>query len=468
MNLPAKWSRRAIAVAVILTLGGCATFSADGGRTKVEELTRERIGEAVRWGHTAGESTARVREILAQPLSAEAAVELSLLNNPGLQAAYQELGIAEADLVRAGRLRNPSFTFFNVRSSESFKIERSILFDIMGLLTMPLAREVEARRFEATQLEVAGQAVSTATEARAAFYSAAAAEQLARYFEQVKETAEISAELSARMGRVGNATKLAQMREQAFYAESVAQLARARHDATAARERLARALGLWGSDLQFKLPERLPALPAAPFEPQEAEQTAIRTRLDVLAAKRSTEGVARSLGLTKTTRFINVMDAGYANVSEGGEPRKNGYEITLELPLFDWGSTRVARAQSLYMQSVAKTADVAVRARSQVREAYSAYRTAFDLARHYRDEVVPLRRRISEEAVLRYNGMLIGPFELLADAREQVMAVTSAIEAQRDFWLADSNLRTALTSGTPTDSTTARARSASAGSAATH
>ena len=121
--------------------------------------------------------------------------------------------------------------------------------------------------------------------------------------------------------------------------------------------------------------------------------------------------------------MLNVLHLGYKNKSASGAEREDGYEIELELPLFDFGATRVARAEATYMQAVNRTAEVAVNAQSEVRESYSAYRTAFDLARHYRDEVVPLRKRISEENLLRYNGMLIGRFELLADAREQVGSV---------------------------------------------
>lgn len=101
------------------------------------------------------------------------------------------------------------------------------------------------------------------------------------------------------------------------------------------------------------------------------------------------------------------------------------------------------------MQSLHRTAEVAVNARSEVRESYSAYRTAYDLARHYRDEVVPLRKRISDENLLRYNGMLIGVFGLLADSRDQVASVTGYIEALRDYWIADTNLQTALTGRSP-------------------
>ena len=175
-------------------------------------------------------------------------------------------------------------------------------------------------------------------------------------------------------------------------------------------------------------------------------------------ARRDAEATASSLGLTQATGFINVFDAGYANKSQSGRPRENGYQISLELPIFDWGGARVARAEATYMQAVYRTADAAVRARSEVRESYSAYRTTYDIAKHYRDEVVPLRKRISDEVMLRYNGMLASVFELLTDARDQVSSVNTAIEAQRDFWIAETDLQAAINgSGNAGGSTKMRA-----------
>ena len=124
--------------------------------------------------------------------------------------------------------------------------------------------------------------------------------------------------------------------------------------------------------------------------------------------------------------------------------RKKGYELELALPIFDFGDAVRTGAQARYMAALNRTAKLAVDASSQVRETYSGYRTAYDLARHYRDEIVPLRKLIADENLLRYNGMLIGVFELLADAREQIGSVVQAIEAQRDFWLADAALQGAL------------------------
>jgi outer membrane protein TolC len=436
----------------VLILAGCATFSKDGGLDAVSAMTTERTGQTVRRAQSADESAAAqadVRQLLAQALTPDSAVRLALINNRGLQAAFAELGIAEANLVRAGRLRNPGFSFGRLRGGEDIEIDRSIMFDIAGLLTLPMRSHIESGRFEQAKLQAASQAVQLAADTRKAYFNALAAQQSAHYAEQVADAAEASAELAQRMARVGNWSKLDQAREQAFHAEAAAQLAQARYNATAAREQLTRLLGLWGSDTAFRLPERLPDLPKAPDEISNIESQAMSQRLDVQIARRDALATASALGLTRATGLINVFDAGYANKSQSGQPRENGYEIALELPVFDWGQARIARAEASYMQSVHRTADTAIRARSEVRAAYFAYRTSYDVARHYRDEVVPLRKRISDEVLLRYNGMLASVFELLADARDQVGSVNRAIEAQRDFWIAETNLQAAINGSGP-------------------
>jgi outer membrane protein TolC len=456
LNAAARSRRDAGTAAVVVTaalvLAGCAQFSEDGGVARVAELTRERTGQSVAVQRSDADIDAaavRVGELLGRPLTPGTAVEIALLNNRGLQASLAELGIAEADRVRAGRLANPTFSFGRLASGGVTEIDRALIFDVLGLLTMPLASEIAGRQLEQAQLRAALDAVAVATEARKAFFGAVAAQDLVKYHAQVKDAADASSELARRMQLAGNFSKLERMREQSFQADATANLARARHQAFAERERLVRALGLAGDPLSFALPERLPDLPGAPIEAKDAEQAALDKRLDVQLARRSVEATAKSLGLTRSTRLVNVLEAGYANKSESGEPRRNGFEIELEIPIFDFGSTRTARAEATYMQAVHRTAAVATNARSEVRESYSAYRTAYELARHYRDDVVPLRQRISEENLLRYNGMLASVFDLLADARDQVATVTTAIEALRDHWIAETDLQSALTGRSP-------------------
>jgi outer membrane protein TolC len=430
----------------VMVLGSCATFSRDRGFGTVEQVARERLHKDVKWPRDDGERDSirsAVKELLVTPLSTDNAVQAALLNNPGVQATYAELGIAEADLVQAGRMTNPHFAYLRTSEGGERKIEWSLTFPIVDLLTMPLRTRIEGHRFVQVKLAVAGRMLEVATETRKSWIETVAAEERVRYLEQVMLAAEASSDLASRMERAGNFNRLDRMREEVFHAETSAHLARARQGAVAGRERLTRLMGL-SDDVAFTLPERLPDLPADTLEPRGLEARAMTERLDVRAAALETGSLAESLGLTRATRFINVLELGPAATKEDPEPWKRGFEVSLQLPLFDWGGARVARAESIYMRALHRVSETAVNARSEVREAYSAYRTAYDAAKRYRDEIVPLRRKIAEENMLRYNGMLISVFDLLADAREQVGAVIAYIEALRDFWVSEGELQAAF------------------------
>jgi outer membrane protein TolC len=405
------------------------------------------LGKQVQWSRTAADADSierRVGELLAKPLTADDAVQLALLNNRGLQARFHDLGITETEVVQAGRLPNPGFSFGRMKQGDEVELERGLHLNLARLLAIPLVTRMEARRFEQVKHEVTMDMLTLAADTRKAYFQALAAEESLRYMRQVKDVAEASAELARRMEAVGNFNKLARAREQSFYADAMLGLARAEQVQRSSRERLIRLLGLWGTQTQFALPERLPDLPDAPKDQPDIERLAMAQRLDVQAAKLGAEQTARYLGLTRTTRFINVLELGLVRNTSNEAPRQTGWEIGLELPLFDWGGARVARAEAVYMQALHRAAKTAIDARSEVREAYGNYRSAYDIARHQRDEIVPLKKRISEEQLLRYNGMLIGVFELLADARSQIASVNGTIESLRDFWLAQADLDMAL------------------------
>ena len=436
-----------VVVLVSAVLAGCASFSPDAGFSSIESAAKDKLGKDVRWARSDADVDTidrRVRELLAKPLSVDDAVQVALLNNRGLQARFQDLGITEAEVVQAGRLPNPGFTFGRLRQGDEVELERGLHLNLARLLTLPMVSQLEARRFEQVKREVTMDVLSLAADARKAYFQAVAAEETVRYMRQVKQTAEASAELARRMEQVGNFSKLASAREQAFYADAALGFARADQAQRASRERLARLLGVWGDQLQFQLPERLPDLPAEARNQPDIEAVAMAQRLDVQAAKLGAEQTAKNQGLTRTTRFINVLELGLVRNTSNEAPRQTGWEIGLELPLFDWGGARVARAEAIYMQALHRAAQTAINARSEVREAYGNYRSAYDIARHQRDEIVPLKKRISEEQGLRYNGMIIGVFELLADARSQITSVNAYIESLRDFWLAQSDLDMAL------------------------
>lgn len=441
-------SRHIVAlVAAAAVLGGCSSFSPDGGFAVVEQTAKDRLGKELRWTRTDADRDAmalRVAELLAKPLAVDDAVQVALLNNRGLQASFQELGITEAEVVQAGRLPNPGFSFGRNSKGDEREIERGLHFNLARLLALPLIGPMEARRFAQVQSMVAMNVLSLAAETRKAYFTALAAEETVRYMRQVKQAADASNELARRMEQVGKFNKLQRAREQVFFADASLNLARAEQAQRATRERLTRLLGLWGDQTLFTLPDRLPDLPKAALDLPDIERVAMAQRLDVQGARLAAEQTAANLGLTRTTRFINVLEVGVIRNSSNEAPTQRGWEVAFELPLFDWGGARVARAEAVYMQTVHRAAETAINARSEVREAYTAYRSAYDIARYQRDEVVPLNQRIAEENVLRYNGMLIGVFELLADARSQIASVNGAIQALRDFWIAQADLDMAL------------------------
>ena len=441
--------------AVALLAAGCASVSPDAGFGAVAGIAKDRLGKDARLlrnDDDARELARLLDDKLRTPLSADDAVQIALLNNRALQATYWNVGIAEADLVRAGRLQNPSFTFQRTHQGTDVDLERSLTFNLVGMLTMPLAQRIEGRRFEQTKLMVANQMLQHALDTRRAYFEAVAAAQGVSYARQVSDAAEASAALMERMAQAGNSSQLDLARERAFHAEASAEAGRAGKHAVAAREKLTRLMGLWGAHANYTLPDRLPDLPSAPALVDDVERVAMRERLDIQAAQAEAAQTASSLGLTKATRLLNVLDLGYGRNSSAGQPSAPGYAITLEIPLFDWGSSHVAKAEAIYMQSVNKLAQAATDARSEARESYLGYRSSFELAKHYRDQVIPLRKKISGETLLRYNGMLVSVFELLADSRDQAAAVNSYIDALKEFWIAQTDLEAALGGRLPTQS----------------
>ena len=117
------------------------------------------------------------------------------------------------------------------------------------------------------------------------------------------------------------------------------------------------------------------------------------------------------------------------------------------MPIFDFGEVRLRQAGESYMHAVNRLTEKAVNVRSEARDAYRSYRSTYDIAVHYRDQVLPLRQIITDETMLRYGAMQIDIFSLLTEARQRVAVNIAGIEAQRNFWLAITNLDAAVVGG---------------------
>lgn len=435
---------------VLLT--GCASLSRDGDVGDVQTLLGGQAltaQAAVARAPDAASSKA-VAALLARPLDAEAAVRIALLNNPRLQSAFATLQLSDADRVRAASLPNPVFAFSRLTEGSQREIDRVLSFNVLDLLTLPWQARWAGQRHEVAKLQAAQGVLMVAAETRRAWVRAVAAQQSLVYLRDARDAADAGAELAHRMAQAGNWSALQKMREQLLLADATTQLARAEQLALARREDLTRLLALDAGQLGYVLPDRLPALPAAVPDSGDVQMRALRDRLDVRAALAQNAATADALGLTRATSIVNALELGVVRntlVDSGSNlngATQHGFEISLPIPLFDWGQAGRARAEALYLQSAAQVRETGLLATSEAREALQGWRTRYDLARRYRDEIVPLRRQMNDEMLARYNGMLASVWELLAETRASVLEVNASIDAQRDFWIADTDLQMAL------------------------
>ena len=443
--------------ALVLLVSGCATFDVGDSVSFVNDEVASFTAGDLSLARTDADREARATaatEILGGSLDRDAAVRLALVNSPAIQAMLAARWAEGADAAQTGRIPNPVLAYERVATEDGdeVEIERLFSFGLLDILTLPWKQGIAKRRIDRAQLDLAADVVEQVTEVRQAWVEAVAAEQMLGYAEQVRESASATAEMARRMEAVGNFSRLARSRQQMFYADATTDLAAARHEARAAREQLVRLLGLDDEQAaRLTLPDQLPEIPDTPLQPDDVASSLNERRLDVRLAEAELAAATRAQGLGRITTFTDI-EAGYrsSTVFEGGESESaDGYELELRLPLFDWGgmqrdamnarSLAAANAYAATLRSIGST----------TRESYSAYRTGHDIARHYRDEVLPLVETISEENVLQYNGMLIGVFELLADSRDAIAAVVAAIDAQRQFWAAEAALQAAMT-GRPT------------------
>lgn len=449
--------RRYLAVWITLAAGplaGCASFSSDGGMSEVASLAGETLRNdvvAIRNVDDASRAGGATQGLLRRTLTPDAAVQVALLNNRGLQAAYSELALAEAELVQDSLPPNPTVSLSRIVGGGGSEIERQLVGDVLALATLPFRSDIARDRFREAQLRAALATLDLAADVRRAYVRVVTANELVALLTEAKATAESTAQLAKKLGETGSLSKLDQAREQVFYAETTAELGAARQDAASARERLARLLGLWGDNLDFKLPGNLPPLPAHSRVLPSIEVDAIGHRLDLQIARLQLIALAKSLDLAQASRFVTVLDlAGIdKRVRDPGSAPRNerGFDVQFQIPIFDGGEARVRQAVETYNEAFNRLTEQAVNIRSEARDAYRTYRSAYDIATHYQREILPLRNIISDEMQLRLNSMQVDVFALLAEARQRIAAQRAAIEARRDFFLADAELQAVINGG---------------------
>ena len=439
-----------VVVTLLLLLAGCASTDTTKMLTQTQQDLATFTTSPLEIAFTPEQQTQRsaaAQRLLAQPLQQADAVGLAWLNSPALQALLARAMADAAQAAQQGRIANPRLGLEWSSLLDETEIARRISFGLLDVLTLPQRQDMAARAVQQVQLQLSMDVVEQISTVRQAWVKAVAAQEAQAYAQQVQEAASIGAELARRMQVAGNISKLQAARQQLWYAQATAQLGQARDQAQSAREALVRALGLDSVQAQnLRLAARLPDLPGAPRVYDQTMAQAWQTRLDLRMARAAWDGAqaARSLGQWTSRGDVEIGLHHVLEEDPHGSNVRRGLELEIALPLFDDGSLRRAGldARSLALAQQVQATDR--RAASQLRESYAHYRSTYEIARQYRDELLPLRKTMSEETLLRYNGMLVSVFDLLVDAQEQIALVRAALAAQQQFWLADAALQAAL------------------------
>jgi cobalt-zinc-cadmium efflux system outer membrane protein len=427
-------------------LAGCAHVDPNPAFAELAKTVHLRTGKRVQWNRGSAEDAqaqSAVTSLLRRPLTADSAVQIALLNNHHLQATYQELGIAQADLVEAGLLKNPVFTFERRFPGQAAEID--LLQEFIDILLLPLRKRIAAAQFEAAKLRVGHEILTTAADVRAAFYEHQGDQQLVDLRKTVADATERSAETALKMHEAGNLRDLDLASEQATNAEAKIELAKAQASAVQSREKLNKLMGVFGVQTNWTVAARLPELPSSDGSMSRLESRAVEQRLDLAAARQQFIADARARGIAPAEAILQRAEFGshYEHEIEGGI-HSVGPSINVPIPIFNQGQPASARASARVRQAEQRYLALAADVRSDVRMAQDKMLLARRQVEYFKSTALPMRTRVTEESQLQYNAMQITPFQLLQAKQEEVKAAADSIEALKEYWVARAELEKAV------------------------
>jgi cobalt-zinc-cadmium efflux system outer membrane protein len=432
--------------ALLVLLTGCTTFDQRAGFPDVSATIEARSGKRVVWNpgtELDAQAAQEVRELLQATLTVDGALQVALLNSRDLQALYADLGVAQADLVQAGLLKNPVFDgavrYALHGRADPLELELNVALDFLDIFYRPLRQRVAAARFEDARLQVTGAVLDFAVTVRAAFYRHQANEQMLELLQTIVQALAVSLEVAQHLHAAGNITDLDLARERALVEEEKLQLRAAETAGHQSREQLNTLMGLWGSQVAWHIDRRLPDIPAQPLLFDGLETQALRQSLDLASARQRIIVAGEQLGFDRAAALVPE-----ASLGGGGEFQEGGWEVGpvlhFPIPLFDQGQARVGRAVTELRRAQQEYYAMGVRVRSTARVVRERVQGAQDRALYYRDILLPLLERIVNETQLQYNAMQLGVFDLLRARERQIQAAIAYVETLRDYWLARTDL----------------------------
>lgn len=437
-----------VATLSALVFAGCAGIAVDPRpvRREMARMVTERSGHQSNASVSAAEELAvadRLHGLLAEGLTADKAVEITLFNNRALRALYTDLDVAQSDLVQASLLHNPVADAVAGIPVTGGVVDVSfgVAVDVIDLLYVPLRKRVASARLEEAKLLVAGQVLDFVWRTQTAFYSHQADRQMLELRRQVADSAGASFELARHMREAGNINELDLALERGFAESARLDVRSAEIAVRNSLERLNALMGVWGEEAgSWKTAaDRLPDPPDDELDANRLESRAVERSLDLAAAERLVVAAGEALGLDRAESLFPEFVVG--GKGERRDARwETGPTLAIPIPFFDYGQARIARARAELERARDLHYALGVQVRAAARTARDRVDGHRDRALHYRRVLLPVLERVVQQTELQYNAMQVGPGDLLRARQQQIEMASRYVEALRDYWMARADL----------------------------
>ncbi len=428
----------------VALISGCASVSATREMDDIKRQVASRTKMSTDWrGGTSEhkEIAEKIQSILKDKLTVDMAVEIALLNNPSLQAVFEDLGIAKADLVKAGLPQNPTVHSFMRSPSHEGKtnIEIEVEQNILDILVLPLRKRLASAQIEQVKFNVGQAVLELDNEVRSAYYTLQAAKQLYTMQEKILKAAESAVELAERQLKAGNINDLILTGHQLALYQVKTNLIQNEAEVSAAHEELARLMGLSGHAMSWDIVEDLPYISKEESSLEELEAKAMTQNFDLAAARQEVKIRQRALGLNRM-QIIPDIQAGFNTERETDGERLSGPAFAVEVPLFDQKQSGVARSKAQLRQGQARLKAKEDEIRAELRSQYAKLRATRKLIETYKGTVIPLHAQLIDSLQKHYNYMLVGVYDLLDAKKEEVEAIRQFLDSLKNYWIIRSDL----------------------------
>lgn len=423
-----------------------SVYAADRDLARVSKEVSSRIDVGVSKAGSGSQKT--LKELSENPLTSDSAIRIALLNNQSLQAVLESWGIAKADFNRTRLPENPVFgasVRFPKDDEPYNNTEFTVEQDFLSLILFPLKSDLAGARLHQAELGITNEVLDLVFQVKSAFYEVQGGMAMLSLRQRVLQQAEASGELAKRQFEAGNISELGLANERALTADVKLEFLKAEADLKIKKEDLNRLLGSGGEDVSWVIQEELGPIRASEPSLEELFSMGLAKRLDLLIARKNIQALKHALSLSRFG-ILGHPELGVSTEKEADGERVTGPTVRAEVAIYDLDQTEVSKSRAELKEAELRLKALENDVRSEIRQKRELLLAARTLVEEYKNSVIPLREKITEESQKHQNYMLIGSYELIRAKQNEILAYKEYVNVLKEYWIARSDLEKAVSS----------------------